>query len=219
MSAGFFVSFEGIEGSGKSTQLRLLQARLEAAGRRVVALREPGGTPIGDRVRGILLDPAAHGMAAETEMLLFAASRSQLVREILRPALARGDVVLCDRYLHSSLAYQGAARRLGRERVAAVNEPATGGLLPDRVLVIDVDPELAYDRARARASLDRIESEGLAFHRAVRSAFLEEAARDPQRVLVVDGRGSEAEVHGRVVAALGPMSRAGDDVGATGSPP
>ena len=120
-----FIAFEGIEGSGKSTQVGRLVARLQAAGREVVSVREPGGTSLGDRVRGILLDKEQVGMHPVAEMLLFAASRAQIVREVIRPALERGAVVVCDRFLHSSLAYQGHARGLGRERVLSANHHAT----------------------------------------------------------------------------------------------
>lgn len=209
MSTGIFIAFEGIEGCGKTTQLARLQARLEGAGRTVRRLREPGGTPLGDRIRDILLDPASQAMTARTEMFLFAASRAQLVREQLRPALAAGEVVLCDRYLYSSLSYQGAGRELGRELVYQVNSPAIDGLLPDRVVLLDLDPETALRRARARAGLDRIEAEAQDFHRRVRAAFLDEAERDPQRFVVLEAGRSPAEVERALVEALGPELLAG----------
>lgn len=198
-----FIAFEGIEGCGKSTQLRLLQEHLEAAGRRVVAVREPGGTPVGDRVRAILLDGALTEMTDTAEMLLFAASRAQLVREVLRPELAAGAVVLCDRYVHSSLAYQGHARGLGRAFVADANAPAIDGLLPDRVVLVDTDVEAALGRAKARAALDRIEAEDLAFHQAVRAGFLAEAQRDDGRFLVIDGAGTPEAIHASIKEGLG----------------
>lgn len=141
-------------------------------------------------------------MADETEMLLFAASRAQLVRRVVRPALERGAVVLCDRYVHSSLAYQGHARGLGRDFVASANAPATGGLLPDRVVLLDLDPARALERAAARGTLDRIEGEGLAFHRAVRAGFLAEADADSGRFCVIDADGTADEVHARVSAGV-----------------
>ncbi len=198
-----FIAFEGIEGCGKSTQLKLLRERLEAADRRVVSVREPGGTPVGDRVRAILLDGALTEMTDTSEMLLFAAARAQLVREVLRPELAAGSVVLCDRYVHSSLAYQGHARGLGRDFVAAANAPAIDGLLPDRVVLVDTDVEAALSRAKARAALDRIEAEDLTFHRAVRAGFLAEAANDADRFLVVDGAGTPEAIHATIVEGLG----------------
>lgn len=202
MSPGRFITFEGIEGSGKSTQIARLQARLEAAGKSVIRLREPGGTAIGDRIREVLLDPAARAMTAETEMYLFAASRAQLVREAVRPALARGAVVLCDRFLHSSLAYQGGGRALGRDRVGAVNAPAVDGCLPDRVLLLDLAPERALERAAARGALDRIEQEKRAFFEATRAAFLDEARRDPDRFAVIDADGDPDTVEARVLAGV-----------------
>ncbi len=187
MSHGLFISFEGIEGSGKSTQLNLLRDWLTEQGREVVSVREPGSTPIGNRIRGLLLDPSATEMCEHTEMLLFAAARAQLVRQVIRPALARGAMVLCDRYLHSSIAYQGWARSLGRERVIRVNAEATDGLLPDQVLLIDVPVPVAMERARKRAGLDRIEQEDLTFHEAVRRGYLAEHAWDPSRIQLIDG--------------------------------
>ena len=198
MQAGRFIAFEGIEGSGKTTQLARLRVRLQQLGYSVLAVREPGDTPIGDRIRAILLDPASSGMAPETEMLLFAASRAQLVREVIRPHMAEGGLVLCDRYLHSSLAYQAAARGLGRERVLRANAPAIDGLYPDKVVLVDLEPEVALNRARSRAGLDRIEQEAIEFHNNVRAAFLAEADRAPGRFLVVDGYGDAGEVEARI---------------------
>jgi dTMP kinase len=176
---------------------------LEADGRRVVAVREPGGTPVGDRVRAILLDADLTDMTDEAEMLLFAASRAQLVRQVLKPELEAGAVVLCDRYVYSSLAYQGHARGLGRDFVAGANAPAVDGLLPDRVVLVDLPVETALARARARATLDRIEAEDRSFHTAVRAGFLQEAANDEARFLIVDGSGTPEDVHRAVVEGLG----------------
>jgi dTMP kinase len=187
MSQGLFITFEGIEGSGKSTQLTRLRTWLEAQGREVVSVREPGSTSIGNRIRGLLLDPEATDMCDETEMLLFAAARAQLVRQVVRPALSRGAIILCDRYLHSSIAYQGWARELGRERVLDINRAAIDGLLPHQVILIDIPVEVAMERARKRAGLDRIEREAIAFHEAVRQGYLAERDLDPERVVVING--------------------------------
>ncbi|HJW35478.1 MAG TPA: dTMP kinase, partial [Actinomycetes bacterium] len=167
---GRLIAFEGVEGSGKSTQLELLRQALEARVDEVVVTREPGGTPAGERVRALLLDPEVE-LGPRAEALLFAAARAELVAEVIRPALERGAVVLCDRYLDSSLAYQGDARGLGRGPVEEVNRFATGGLLPDLVVLLDLDPASGL-RRRAREP-DRIEAQDLDFHRRVRDAFLD----------------------------------------------
>jgi dTMP kinase len=178
-----FVTFEGVDGSGKSTQARLLAERLGSEGREVVVTREPGGTPLGEEVRALLL----HGgdLAPWAEAALFAAARAQLVDEVIRPALARGADVVCDRYLDSSLAYQGLARGLGIERVLELNLLVTSGLLPDRTFLMRVPP--AEAAARRPAGDDRIEQEGLAFAGEVDRAYEEIARIFAKRVLVVDG--------------------------------
>jgi dTMP kinase len=203
-SQGRLIAFEGVEGAGKSTQVELLRQALEKAGRRVVTTREPGGTPLGEQVRSILLDPAS-ALDARTEALLFAAARAQLVAQVIRPALERAEVVLCDRYLDSSLAYQGAARGLGLEPVAAINGFATEGLLPDLVVLLRVDP--AEGLARQRGGRDRIERQDLEFHQRVAQGFLDLAAADPERFVVIDGAAPvdrvAAEVRAAVLRGLG----------------
>jgi dTMP kinase len=198
-SRGRLITFEGIEGAGKSTQVELLRQALEKAGHRVMTTREPGGTPVGEQVRSILLDPAST-LDARTEALLFAAARAQLVEQVIRPALERGEVVLCDRYLDSSLAYQGAGRGLGLEPVAAINAFATGGLLPDLVVLLRLDPSEGL--ARRRGSLDRIERQDLEFHRRVARGFLDLAAADPERFVVVDAAAPPDRVAAEVLAAV-----------------
>jgi len=198
---GTFITFEGGEGSGKSTQIRLLAERLEAAGLAVRALREPGGTVVGEAVRHILLDPAHAGLGVSAEILLYEASRAQLVDEVIRPALAAGEVVICDRFADSTTAYQGYARGVDLARIAEMNRAATGGLAPGRTLVLDVDPGVGIARATANGT-DRLEAEDLAFHGRVREGFLAIAAQEPGRVRVVDASGSVGEVARRVVAAL-----------------
>ncbi len=205
MTAGVFIAFEGTEGSGKSTQVARLVARVEAAGREAVSIREPGGTSLGDRVRAILLDRDQVGMHPVAEMLLFAASRAQIVAEVIRPALDRGAVVICDRFVHSSLAYQGHGRGLGRDRVLHANQHATQGLLPHRVLLLDVPPDHSLRRALARSAADRFEEEDLAFHRAVHDGFASEAAADPGRFCVLDGTASIDAVERAVLDALIPV--------------
>ena len=193
-----FVTFEGVDGSGKSTQARLLAERLREEGREVVLTREPGGTALGEQVRTLLL----HGerIAPWAEAALFAAARAQLVDEVIRPALARGADVVSDRYLDSSLAYQGLARGLGIERVLELNLLATSGILPDRTFLVLVPP--AEAAARRGDAPDRIEREGAGFAEEVDKAYREIARVFGRRVVVVDGtRNAEdvaRDVHGRV---------------------
>ena len=195
---GRLIAFEGVEGSGKSNQLELLRRVLEGRGREVVVTREPGGTPAGERVRSVLLDPEVE-LHPRAEALLFAAARAELVETVIRPALERGAVVLCDRYLDSSLAYQGAGRGLGQSPVEEVNRFATGGLLPDLVVLLDLDP--ASGLRRRGGQLDRIEAQDLGFHQRVRQAFCDLAAADPERFAVVDAAAPVPEAAARVQAA------------------
>jgi dTMP kinase len=185
-----FITFEGVDGSGKSTQVRLLAEQLRSEGLQVLETREPGGTELGEKVRELIL--AGGNLAPWAEALLFAAARAQLVDEVVRPALARGEHVLSDRYIDSSLAYQGLARGLGVERVLEVNLAATGHLLPDRTFLIEVPLEQA---ARQRgADPDRIEREGDDFVERVDSAYRDLAGIFAQRIVTVDGSQPASEV-------------------------
>ena len=183
-ATGCFVAFEGGEGAGKSTQSRALADYLEARGHSVRRTREPGGTPAAEAIRAVLLDPANTGLDDRAEALLFAAARGDHAARVIRPALAAGDIVISDRYLDSSVAYQGVARDLGAERVADLSLWATGGLVPDLTIVLDVDPAVGLARV---VGPDRLESEPVEWHRRVRQAFLEIAAAAPDRYLVLDG--------------------------------
>lgn len=176
-----FVSFEGADGSGKSTQAELLHDALAGEGREVVLTREPGGTELGERIRELLLDGPAMGAWAEAS--LFAASRAQHVEQVIRPALARGAFVVCDRYVDSSLAYQGIARGLGLEEVLELNHRVTGGLLPDVTFLLLLDPEAAAAR---RAESDRLEREGAALQAKVDAAYRTLAERFPVRIVPVE---------------------------------
>jgi dTMP kinase len=199
------VTFEGGEGTGKSTQVALLARHLEARGRRVVTSREPGGTPLAVAVRAILLDPA---LAPDglSEYFLLAAARRDHVRHLVAPALAEGAVVLLDRFSDSSVVYQGFVRGVGEERVAALDREATGGLAPDLTVVLDLDPATSLARAharnRAQGGASRLDDEPAAFHARVREGFLRLAARQPERVRVVAADGASDEVHRRVLAVL-----------------
>jgi dTMP kinase len=199
---GLFVVFEGGEGAGKSTQVQRLATALTDQGYDVVVTREPGATPAGARIRALLLDPATT-LAPRAEALLYAADRAQHVANVVLPALARGAVVISDRYVDSSLAYQGAGRALDVAEVRALSEWATEKLVPALTLLLDVDPSAGL--GRATGSPDRIEQESLSFHRAVRQGFLDLAAEHPDRYLVVDATLSPDEVHARVLARLTPM--------------
>jgi dTMP kinase len=187
---GLFITFEGGEGCGKTTQLRALAAALRAVGHEPVEARDPGGTTIGDRIRQLLLDGAHARMAPLAELLLYEASRTQLVREVIRPALAAGRPVLCDRFTDSSLAYQGYGRGLDLALIRQLNDLATDGLCPELTLLLDLDPTLGLARVRQRldaAGPDRLEREQLTFHQRVRAGFVALARQDAARILVLDG--------------------------------
>ncbi len=191
-----FVTFEGVEGSGKSTQMRKTAARLEELGITVVQTREPGGTVIGEKIREIVLDPGNDHLDPVTELLLYEADRRQHVAEVLRPAIARGGFLLCDRYSDATEAYQRAGRGLDPEAVARVDELARGGVVPDYTLVYDVDPAAGLTRAWERDGERRGRFEGidLTFHERVRQAYREIASREPQRVVLVSAGGSADDV-------------------------
>jgi len=194
---GFFLSLEGSEGCGKSTQIRLLRERLAAAGQKVEILREPGGTTVGEEIRHLLQHAkAGEGMTPEAELLLFAASRAQIVREKIRPLLAAGTLVILDRFLDSTTVYQGIARGLPLDSVRAINAFATGGTLPGLTLVLDMDPLTAQRRIHATGrELDRMESQPLAFFEKVRQGYLQLAREEPQRLVLVDAARAPEIIH------------------------
>lgn len=207
-----FITFEGPEGSGKTTQIACLVEWLRGQGIDVLSTREPGGTAIGDRIRAILLDPASVEMRPEAEVLLFSAARAQIVAQIVRPHLERAGVVICDRYADSTLAYQGYGRRLDLATLRTITRFATGGLVPDLTVYLDVDVETGLRRKRQDADGDssqwnRMEAETLAYHQRVREGYLCMAAEEPQRWLVVDATDSvddvQQAVRSRVEALLG----------------
>ncbi len=202
---GLFLAFEGVEGAGKSTQIKLLHDWLQEQGREVVVTREPGGTPISERIRHVLLDPASQGMDPKAEALLYSASRAQLVSETIRPALERDGVVLCARYVDSSLAYQGVARGLGEDDVLRLNLWATDEMMPDLVILLYLDP--AAGLARQRGNPDRIEQEDIAFHRTVGEAYLHLAREYPSRFAVVDASGAVDQIQQQIRTAILPFMR------------
>jgi dTMP kinase len=209
---GVFVTFEGPEGSGKSTQLRLLGKKLRDAGHEALETAEPGGTPIGMQIRRVLLDAQNRELCPTAELLLMFASRAQNVDQCILPALSEGRIVLCDRFTDSTLVYQGVARGLGAELVYEVDRIACRGLVPDLTLVIDIDTETGLARAnrrnlRAQDVETRMEEQTVGFHRQVREAYRQLASDEPRRVKLIDGARPESVVGADVWAAVEPLLR------------
>lgn len=198
---GRLVSFEGGEGAGKSTVISAVAAELDARGIEVLVTREPGGTPVGEAIRALLLDPAHPALSAETELLMMFASRAQLVRQSIRPALARGMWVLTDRFTDASFAYQGGGRGLDSGIIAELERWAAG-IRPDLTLLLDVPVDVGLERARERGGTDRIEAESLAFFERVRATYRARAAAEPQRIRVVDAARPAEQVAADVIAAV-----------------
>lgn len=215
-SRGLFITVEGIDGCGKSTQARLIAAALEAAGHDVLRLREPGGAKISEQIRAILLDPANAEMGDVCELLLYEAARAQLVHQVIRPALAAGKTVVCDRFYDSTTAYQAFADGLDRNMVSQANELAVDGCRPDLTLVFDLPVEDALRRRSGREAEDRLELKGLEFQERVAAGFRAVAADEPDRVKLIDAGGSIAEVFSGVAAELrsAGLSMSEDDVAA-----
>lgn len=199
--SGKLISFEGSEGAGKSTQIARLAARLQKANREVLTTREPGGTEIGEQIRNILVhNSKGDEMCAETELLLFAAARAQLVREVIAPALVRGAIVLTDRYLDSSTVYQGIGRNLASDPVNHINHFAVGNVMPDLTIVLDVPEEVSMARLKQRASdlPDRMERENIDFYKKVREGYLVLAKSMPERFILVDGTKAEDAIEKKI---------------------
>lgn len=206
---GKFITFEGIDGSGKTSQMEAAVEYLQSQGIFPIITREPGGTKIGEKIRDILLDTRNKEMLPQTEALLYAASRAQHVKEVILPALMKGKWVVCDRFLDASLAYQGVARDIGIQRIYEINRLATGGLKPHLTLLLDVKPEVAAERKTSQKS-DRLEREGLAFYEKVRQGYLMLAEVEPQRVKVIDGGKSFEMVKEEIIRVLNEfLSKAG----------
>jgi dTMP kinase len=203
---GIFITFEGPDGSGKSTQARMLAERLRGQGRPVLESVEPGGTPIGQQIRRILLDPANKELAATAELLLMFAARAQNVEQWILPALQQGRVVISDRFTDSSLAYQGAGRGLGSITVLELDRIACHGLVPDLTICIDIDTETGLARALARGGVDtRLEEQAIEFHHKVREAYHELARSERGRFRLIDGRGTPEAIAAKVWEHVGPL--------------
>ncbi|HWL14708.1 MAG TPA: dTMP kinase [Opitutus sp.] len=204
-TSGKLISFEGSEGSGKSTQISRLAARLQKDGREVLSTREPGGTEIGEQIRSIIVhNSRGDEMCAETELLLFAAARAQLVREVMVPALNRGAIVLTDRYLDSSTVYQGVGRNLGADPVAQINRFAVGNVMPDLTIVMDVPTDVSLARIRQRATdlPDRMERENIDFYEKIREGYLVLAKGMADRFIVIDGTQTPDAIEKKIWAAV-----------------
>ncbi len=195
---GVFLSMEGLDGSGKGTQLERLQDTLDRYGFEVIMTREPGGTPIGEKIRGILLDRENAGMTDETEALLYAASRAQHVRQVIRPAVQEGKVILCDRFVDSSAAYQGGGRKMGIERVLEINRHAVDGTMPDLTVYLEIGHRKALERRCAASEPDRLEMEAENFHARVEDGYHQLIAMNPERFAVVNAEGSREEIAAEV---------------------
>ncbi|MCL9982084.1 MAG: dTMP kinase [Erythrobacter sp.] len=203
---GRFIAFEGGEGAGKSTQAGLLAEALRASGLTVVTTREPGGTPGAEAIRALLLDPPGAGWPPQAEALLFAAARADHLAHLIRPALARGEWVVCDRFVDSSRAYQGGAGGLGDDAIRALHAFGSDGQRPDMVILLEADEAALAARLASRGeAADAIESRPASYHRAVAEAFGAIAADDPAGIVRINATGSPADVHARILAALGPL--------------
>jgi dTMP kinase len=222
---GKFITFEGLDGTGKSTQMRKLAAVLRASGHKVVETREPGGTATGEKIRRVLLDSATEGLSPLAEMALMFASRAQHIAEVIQPALEHGQIVLCDRFTDSTEAYQGSGRKLGSEAVLELHRVLCGDLQPDLTILLDSDPAMSVGRARRRNAShakqgsnkgagkhhdeNRFEQQTRSFFARVREGYMAIAAREPQRVVTVDASGTPGQTHRRIMEVAGRKLRLG----------
>lgn len=200
--SGLLITLEGPEGAGKTTNRAFLADSLQAQGIDVVLTREPGGSALGERIREILLSPSAEPMSVDAELLLMFAARAQHIEQVIKPAMARGAVVLCDRFTDATYAYQGGGRGVDQDRIAELERFVQGALRPDFVLVFDLPVEVGLARASARGTLDRFEQEGLGFFNAVRQTYLERAKQAPERYVVLDAAQSLAQVQAQIQAVV-----------------
>ncbi len=199
---GLFITLEGVDGCGKTTQGELLVEALKAAGHDVVSVREPGGPRLSEKIRLLVLDPGNDDMCDECELLLYEAARAQNVREVIEPALKRGATVVCDRFIDSTYAYQSAARGLAADVIQNANRLGSCGVIPDVTLVFDLDPVEAFGRATMGGRTDRLEGEGSGFQRRVREGYAQLAEKEPNRVRIIDATGPVEVVYSRMVCAL-----------------
>lgn len=202
MKRGLFITAEGTDGSGKSTQISLMKEYIKEKGYEVVLTREPGGTIISEKIRQIILDPGHTGMGKVTEMLLYASARAQLVSEVIKPAVEGGKIVICDRFVDSSYAYQGFGRGIDMEMIEIVNNIALGGVMPDITFFFDMDPEVALKRRTAATETDRIENEKMEFHRRVYAGYKKLSAMYPERIKCIDSSRSIREISRDVMGWL-----------------
>lgn len=195
---GLFITFEGNDGAGKSTQIRFLAEYLRRKGLEVLTTREPGGCDISEKVRDILLDISNTGMVAQTEALLYAAARAQHVEEVIVPALKDGKIVICDRFIHSSLAYQGYGRNLGYDAIMNINRFACGHCMPDKTFFLQITADAAFKRMNENKVHDRLESEGDSFHDAVYYGFLDIIKKHGENIILIDASGQKMETHEKI---------------------
>lgn len=200
-ASGFFITFEGIEGSGKSTQIDLLALYLQEKGYDVVVTRDPGGTELGDSIRNILLNPAFSSMDSYTELFLYAASRTQLVTEVIEPALKAGKIVLCDRFTDSTIAYQGFGRGISFDRIETLNHWAAKEIFPQLTIILTIPAQDGLDRA-TKDSIDRIEEESIDFHQRVESGYKKLAQEHPGRICIIDASGDRGEIQQQVARVV-----------------
>lgn len=199
---GIFITMEGPDGAGKSTQIDLLRGYLLERGYDIIVCREPGGTVISEAIREVILNKDYKNMGHMTELLLYAAARAQLVEEVIQPALEEGKVVICDRFIESSAVYQGIARGMGIDLVYEINQFAVGSTMPDITILLDIDAETGIGRKKQQAELDRMESEKLEFHKKVVEGYRLLAERDKNRMVKIDGRNSIQEIHRQIKGAV-----------------
>ena len=203
---GRFITFEGTDGAGKTTQIQRLTADLRQVGYDVCLTREPGGTPISEQIRDMLLNPDHSEMAAITELLLYAASRAQHVSEVIKPALAAGKVVISSRFADATVVYQGYGRGLDLERIHRLNRIATDGITPDVTFILDLPVEMGLQRVQnSRGGLDRLEREKIEFHRRLRDGYQTIAQQEPQRLKIIDAQGSPEQVYAQIQAIIQPL--------------